>query len=123
MKTSGLGFQRIKSMAISVVDIGRAHKFYGDTLALSPASEGNEQVGYFLGQTILMLKTDWYAPPTDMPNPRITLDTDDAHQTEEVLRARNVVISDPVQPYDDYYVGSFLDSEGNKFWFCSPATH
>jgi len=121
MKTSALGLQSIKSMALPVVDIGRAHKFYGETLALSPANEGNEQVGYFLGQTILMLKTGWYAPPTDMPNPRITLDTDDAHQTEEALRARGVVISDPVQPYDDYYVGSFLDSEGNKLWFCSPA--
>ena len=29
-------------------------------------------------------------------------------------------ISDPVQAYDEFYVGSFLDSEGNKLWFCSP---
>lgn len=121
MKTSGLGFQRIKTIAISVLDIGRAHKFYGDTLALSPADEGEERVGYFLGQTIVMLKANWYAPPTDLPNPRITFDTDDAHQTEAALRARGVAIPDPVQLYGDYYVGSFLDSEGNKFWFCSPA--
>ena len=40
--------------------------------------------------------------------------------TEEALRARNVTISDPVQAYDEFYVGSFLDSEGNKLWFCSP---
>jgi hypothetical protein len=27
-----------------------------------------------------------------------------------------------VQPYPDegFYVGSFLDSEGNKLWYCSP---
>ena len=31
-----------------------------------------------------------------------------------------VVVSDPVQVYDDFYVGSFLDSEGNKLWICSP---
>jgi hypothetical protein len=35
------------------------------------------------------------------------------------LRARGVVIADPVQVYDEFYVGSFLDSEGNKLWFCS----
>jgi len=32
-----------------------------------------------------------------------------------------VIIADPVQAYDDgFHVGSFLDSEGNKLWFCSP---
>lgn len=69
-----------------------------------------------------MLKPDWYAPPTELPNPRITIATDDAPQTEAGLRARGVTISDPVQAYDDFYVGSFLDSEGNKLWFCSPVS-
>jgi hypothetical protein len=31
--------------------------------------------------------------------------------SEKALRARGVVISDPVQAYDEFYVGSFLDSE------------
>jgi hypothetical protein len=31
-----------------------------------------------------------------------------------------ITISDPAEAYDDFYVGSFLDSEGNKLWFCSP---
>jgi hypothetical protein len=35
---------------------------------------------------------------------------------------RAVTISDPVQLYEGkYWVGGFLDSEGNKLWFCSYA--
>lgn len=37
------------------------------------------------------------------------------------LRERGVVISDPVQIYEGFPVGAFLDSEGKKFWFCSMA--
>ena len=48
--------------------------------------------------------------------------TKDPHApaTEEALRARGVAISNPAQAYGKFYVGSFLDSEGNKVWFCSP---
>ena len=61
-----------------------------------------------------MLKANWDVPPTEAPNPRVTI------ETEKGLRARGVVISDPVQVYDEvHYVGSFLNSEGNKLWFCS----
>ena len=67
-----------------------------------------------------MLKANWYASPTPEPNPRVTMETDDALQTERKLRERGVTISDPVNVYDEFYVGGFLDSEGNKLWFCSP---
>jgi hypothetical protein len=40
---------------------------------------------------------------------------------ERMLRDRGVAISDPVERYDDALVGAFLDSEGNKLWFCSDA--
>ncbi len=120
MQTSPLGFLRVKVLALSVHDMDRAHGFYRDTLALQPAYEGEEEVGYYLGQTILMLKANWYASPSDMLNPRVTIATVHAPDTEKALRERGVIIPDPVQPYDDFYVGSFLDSEGNKFWFCSP---
>ena len=113
-------FQRVKVIALSVVDSNRANKFYENTLGLEPAYEGNEQVGYLLGDIILMLKSNWYASPTQDPNPRITIETDDALQTERELRERGVTISDPVNAYDEFYVGGFLDSEGNKLWFCSP---
>lgn len=116
-----LGFQRLKVVALAVDDFARASKFYGQTLELPPAFEGNEQVGYLLGQTIFMLKTNWYAPPTQQPNPRITIAVDDARPTEKALAARGVRVADAVALLDDFYVGSFLDSEGNKFWFCSPA--
>jgi len=114
-----LGIQRLKVAAFSVVDLDRANHFYSQTLGLLPAFEGSEQVGYLLGATILMLKPNWYAPPTQQPNPRLTFAVDDARQTEKALKARGVTISDPVQLFDDFWVGSFLDSEGNKLWFCS----
>lgn len=121
MTTSHLGFQRIKVIALAVSDKARAERFYGGTLGLAPAFEGEAQVGFLLGQTILMLKENWYAQPSDELNPRVTIATDHAPDTEAALRERGVTISDPVQAYDDgFYVGSFLDSEGNKLWFCSP---
>src|SRR4051812_46657908 len=65
MNNSPFGFQRVKVIAWAVQDIDRAHGFYRDTLGLHPAFEGDEQVGYYLGETIFMLKENWYAPPTD----------------------------------------------------------
>lgn len=116
-----LGFLRIKVIALAVSDRSRAERFYGETLGLSPAFEGDQQVGYHLDETILMLKDNWYGIPTQTPNPRITIASKDALQTEAELLRRGIVIADPVQAYDDgFYIGSFLDSEGNKLWFCSP---
>jgi hypothetical protein len=121
MYASPLGFQRVKAIALAVTDRGRADRFFGETLGLAPASEGGRQVGYFLGETILMLKDDRYGSPTAMPNPRITIAVDHAANMAAALKERGVTIADPVQAYDDgYHVGSFLDSEGNKLWFCSP---
>ncbi len=116
-----LGFQRLKVVALAVNDLARAQRFYSETLGLPPVYEGNEQVGYLLGQTIFMLKPNWYASPTRQPNPRITVAVDDARQTQRALEARGVEIADAVALFDNFYVGSFLDSEGNKLWFCSPA--
>lgn len=116
-----LGLQRVKVVALAVTDLERANRFYGQQLGLSPAFEGEERVGWWLDSVILMLKTDW-AAPTDRPNPRITLATEHAPATQNALRARSIVIADEVRPYGDFYVGSFLDSEGNKLWFCSPVT-
>ncbi len=47
----------------------------------------------------------------------------DARQTEKRLLARGVRISDGVSLYEEglFYIGAFLDSEGNKLWFCSAA--
>ncbi len=116
-----LGIQRVKVVAVSVIELERANRFYRDTLGLEPAFEGAEQVGWQLGQVILMLKPDW-AVPTAQHNPRVTLATAHAPATQEALRARGVTIADQVQVYGDFHVGSFLDSEGNKFWFCSPVS-
>ena len=120
MSAASLGFLRVKVIAFSVKDLDRANAFYRDTLGLVPAFEGDEQVGWMLGSTILMLKPNWYAPPTDAPNPRITIATQNARATEAALRELGVRVSDPVQLFDEFYVGGFLDSEGNKLWFCSP---
>lgn len=118
---SALGIQHVKVIALAVTSLERANRFYKDMLGLAPAFEGMEQVGWQLGGIILMLKPDW-ATPTAAPNPRITLATEDAMATQEALRARGIVVADEVQAYGDFLVGSFLDSEGNKLWFCSPTS-
>ncbi|HTD14441.1 MAG TPA: VOC family protein [Chthoniobacterales bacterium] len=120
MSSKSLLFNRVIVVALSVADSARANKFYAETLGLPPAFEDKEQVGYLIGETILMLKADWDQPPVQSPNPRVTIETDDARETEKTLRSRGVVISDPVEIYDrTHAVGSFLDTEGNKIWFCS----
>jgi catechol 2,3-dioxygenase-like lactoylglutathione lyase family enzyme len=120
MNKPPLEFRSIKVIALAVRDLERAERFYGETLGLPPAYEGTARVGFGLGPTILMLKADWYAAPTDMLNPRVTLAVADAPAAERALNERGIVVSDPVQVYDEFHVGSFLDSEGNKLWFCSP---
>ena len=112
-------FRGVKGVAIPVTNEARAKHFYESVLQLPIAKEGEEPMGYLLGETILMLKKDWYAPPSAEPSPRITLQVDDARATEKALSQRDVVISDPVETYGGSNIGSFLDSEGNKFWFCS----
>ncbi len=115
------GLQHVKVIALAVKDLNRAQQFYGETLGLPPAYEGNVLVGYSIGEIVLMLKENWYGAPTTEPNPRITLATGYAPDTEAFLREHGVTIADPVEEVDEgYYVGSFLDSEGNKLWFCSP---
>ncbi|HVJ58458.1 MAG TPA: VOC family protein [Terrimicrobiaceae bacterium] len=120
MNTSSLGLRCVKVIALSVLDSDRANKFYGETLGLPPEYENKEQVGYRVGDTILMLKANSDVSPTQTPNPRVTIETENARDTEKGLRERGVVISDPVQVYDEvHWVGSFLDTEGNKLRFCS----
>lgn len=123
--TNALGFQRLKVVALAVEDLARAECFYGETLGLAPAFEGERQVGFMLANVIVMLKPvagGWYARPSAQLNPRITFATEHAPDTEQALLARGVTVSDPVQAYpqEGFFVGGFLDSEGNKLWFCSP---
>jgi catechol 2,3-dioxygenase-like lactoylglutathione lyase family enzyme len=121
MKKNPFGFEFVKVVAIPVRDMERARKFYGVTLALEPAYEVKEEVGFYIGDTILMLKDDFYAAPTEEPNPRITIKVERALDTGKALSDRGVVIRDRIEKYDDgHYIGSFLDSDGNKLWFCSP---
>ncbi len=125
---NALGFQGLKVVALAVDDLARAEDFYLNTLKLAPAFEGERRVGFSLGNVIVMLKPvkeGWYARPSDQLNPRITIATEHAPHTERELVARGVRISDPVQAYpqEGFYVGGFLDSEGNKIWFCSPVVN
>ena len=92
-----LGLQRVKVIALAVTDLNRANRFYSQQLGLPPAFEGEEQVGWWLGSVILMLKPDW-AAPTENPNPRVTLATDHAPATQDALRARGIAIADEVRP-------------------------
>jgi predicted enzyme related to lactoylglutathione lyase len=121
MDTSGknIEFLGVKAVAIPVVDESRAEHFYGKVLGLPVAIENGEPLGYLLGETILLLKAEWYAAPSAEPSPRVTLQVSDARSMERTLKERGVVIADGVDYGGSGFVGSFLDSEGNKLWFCS----
>lgn len=119
MKTSPFGLKRVKVIALSALDADRANDFYGNKLGLEPDVVNGEVIGWMLGDIRLMPKTDWQQP-TSEPNPRITIEVEDAFATETALKDAGVTIEDPVQVFDEVFrLGSFLDSEGNKFWFCS----
>lgn len=118
-KFNPLKFIGAKAIAVAATDIHRANHFYGQTLGLQPEVEDGETVGYLIGETIIMPKVNWYGSPTAEPNPRITLLVENAGLVEEELRKRGVTISDATVQYGSHFVGSFLDSEGNKLWFCS----
>lgn len=119
-----LGFLELKVVALAASDLPRAENFYRNTLGLAPAMEGLRPVGFKLGNLVVMLKAtsdDWPARPSAELNPRLTVAVSDAPYAEKALRALGVTVSDPVLAYPDegYCVGAFLDSEGNKLWFCS----
>jgi predicted enzyme related to lactoylglutathione lyase len=119
MKSSPLGFQSVKVIALAATEIVRARHFYSETLQLEEDREATDEVGYRIGDAVLIIRQH---PPTDDPNPRITLQVEDARETEKQLTDRAVTISDPVKLYEEkFWVGGFLDSAGNKLWFCSYA--
>ena len=119
MKTSPLGFLSVKVIALAATDIVRAKRFYSETLQLEEDRESTDEVGYQIGNQVLIIRQH---TPTADPNPRITLRVQDARETQRQLTERAVTISDPVQLYKGkFWLGGFLDSEGNKFWFCSHA--
>ncbi|HNA30257.1 MAG TPA: VOC family protein [Thiobacillaceae bacterium] len=111
----------VKVVALGVSNLLRARFFYGETLGLPPAMEDGVQVGCRLKNCTLMFKENWYGKPTEAPNPRITLEVSNARDTERALHQLGVTISDPVEPFGNALVGAFLDSEGNKLWYCSAA--
>jgi len=117
--TKNIEFLGVKAVALPVNDSARADNFYGKVLGLPAANHPGEPHSYLLGETILLLKSNWYADPSTEPSPRITLQVNDARSLEKTLRELGVTISDKVEPTETGYVASFLDSEGNKLWFCS----
>ena len=118
---SDLEFVQVKAIALAVLNVERAKRFYGETLGLSRESGRELDAAFMIGNVILLLKpqADWYAKPNDQLNPRVTLEVKDAYATEKALRERGVITSDPVTVYGTNPIGAFLDSEGNKLWFCS----
>jgi len=113
------GIRHIKVIALSVQDMDRANAFYGNTLGLELEEKGESESRWKLGSLVLLLKSGWMAPTAE-PNPRLTVEVEDAYETEASLKEAGVTIADPVQLYGGKFrLGSFLDSEGNKFWICS----
>ncbi len=120
-QNSDLEFIQVRAVSIAVSDTERAKRFYGETLGLPPERERKMDMAYMIGEVILLLKPqeEWYGRPTQELNARLTLRVKDAYATEKAMIARGVTISDPVQVYGQNPIGAFLDSEGNKLWFCS----
>ena len=116
---NNIKFLGVKAVALPVVDTARAANFYGKVIGLPAANLPGEPNGYLVGETVLLLKPDFYAEPSTQPSPRVTLQVDDARSLVKALKERGVTISDDAQPTDTGFVASFLDSEGNKLWFCS----
>jgi catechol 2,3-dioxygenase-like lactoylglutathione lyase family enzyme len=118
-----LQFVQVKAISLAVKDAERAVRFYKETLGLPPENIRQMDMAFMINNVILLLKPEegWYGKPSDELNPRITLEVKDSYVTEKALRQRGVTISDPVAVYDGNPIGAFLDSEGNKLWFCSEA--
>ena len=116
-----IGFVQVKAVSLAVTDAPRAKHFYKETLGLPPESVRQMDMAFMVGDVILLLKPEeeWYGKPTKELNPRITLEVKDSYATEKNLLERGVTISDPVAVYGNNPIGAFLDSEGNKLWFCS----
>ena len=116
-----LEFVQVKAVALAVSDAERAKRFYRETLGLPPDTIQNIDGAVMIGNVILLLKSEeeWYGKPSEELNPRITIEVKDSYATEKALIERGVTISDPVTVYDKNPIGAFLDSEGNKLWFCS----
>ncbi|MBN8443271.1 MAG: VOC family protein [Thauera sp.] len=120
-----LGWQELKVVALAVDDLARAEDFYRTKLGLEPISPDGGDVGFTLGRLTILLKPATGQPPGTgkSPFPRLTIGVADAPALARELAARGVTISDTVQLYEEgsFWVGAFLDSEGNKLWFCSEA--
>lgn len=118
----GLGFIQVRAVSLAVKDPERAKKFYGETLGLRPLE--NMDMAFYLGEVIILLKpeSEWYGRPSEELNARLTLRVRDSYATEKAMQACGVTVADPVKVYEANPIGSFLDSEGNKLWFCSDAT-
>jgi catechol 2,3-dioxygenase-like lactoylglutathione lyase family enzyme len=118
-----LEFVQVKAVALAVKDAERAKRFYRETLGLPPDTIRNIDMAVLIGNVIILLKPEeeWYGRPKDELNARITLEVKDAYATEKALLERGVTISDTVAVYGGNPIGAFLDSEGNKLWFCSNA--
>jgi len=119
--TNDLEFVQVKALSLAVTDPERARRFYKETLGLAPESVRQMDMAFMIGNVILLLKPqeEWYGKPSAELNARITLEVKDSYATEKALLKRGVTISDPVKVYDVNPIGAFLDSEGNKLWFCS----
>lgn len=119
----GLEFVQVKAIALAVSNTQRARRFYAETLGLPPDQSHPTEPAFMMGNVILLLKPqeEWYGKPTDELNACITWEVKDSCATEKELRERGVTISDPVAVYGENPIGAFLDSEGNKLWFCSEA--
>ena len=98
-------------IALAAADVVRAKRFYSETLQLQEDREATDEVGYRIGDSVLITRE---YPPTDDLNPPITLQVQDAQETEKRLTEVGVTISNPVKHYEDKVLGLWISGFRGK---------
>jgi predicted enzyme related to lactoylglutathione lyase len=118
-------FNGINVVSISVIDLDRARKFYGEVLGsaeplydLPDAGWIEFAIGGGRGNlSVISAETDW----KPSMGTTLILDVEDCHSAVTELRSRGVKCDDP-QTFPGFVtVASFYDPYGNSLQMCSSA--
>ena len=113
----GPGITRIGQIAVTARDLGRAVRFYRDTLGLPLLFEVSGMAFFDCGGVRLLLGIP-QAPEFHAPSSLIYYVVDDIQAAAETLRARGVTFVTAPQRVarlerHDLWLAAFRDSEGN----------
>ncbi len=118
-------FKGINVVSISVTDLDRARRFYGETLGLGAPLYDLPEAGWIEfgsgrahGNVSVTRAEEGWQPSTGTT---LVLNVDDCHAACAALRARGVRCDEP-QVFPGFVTfASFYDPFGNRLQMCSPA--